>query len=110
MTDPTAAGLERSRVVRAGIWRHDMAHEESSDDSPPQSRLWNAASGQFDGVRLRAAIVARGWTIGEFVDASGVSRACLYNALRGYAVSDRTAIAIAKVLAARQPSPILGEP
>jgi predicted transcriptional regulator len=65
--------------------------------------LWSAASGRFQPVRLRAAIVARGWTVAEFSAASGVSRACLYNVLRHQAASDRTVVRITQTLAAREP-------
>lgn len=69
--------------------------------------LWDPASGRFNAVRLRAAIVSRGWTVGEFAAAAGVSRACLYNALRAWSASDRTAISIATTLATREPLPAL---
>jgi hypothetical protein len=69
--------------------------------------LWDPASGRFHPVRLRAAIVARGWTVGEFAATAGVSRACLYNALRGYATSDRTAVRIGTTLSSREPLPVL---
>jgi predicted transcriptional regulator len=63
--------------------------------------LWDAASGRFQPVRLRGAIVGRAWTVREFAMASGVSPACLYNALRGLAVSDRTVVRIVTTLAGR---------
>ena len=66
--------------------------------------LWEPASGRFDPVRLRAAIVTRGWTVGEFAAAARVSRACLYNALRGLAVSDRTVVRVVSTLEARTPT------
>jgi hypothetical protein len=69
--------------------------------------LWDPASGRFDPVRLRAAIVARGWTVGEFAPASHVSRACLYNALRGQAVGDRTVVRIVTTLDTRAPVPLI---
>lgn len=69
----------------------------------PNGALWSAASGRFQPVRLRAAIVARGWTVAEFSAASGVSRACLYNVLRHQAASDRTVVRITQTLAAREP-------
>jgi lambda repressor-like predicted transcriptional regulator len=65
--------------------------------------LWDPASGRFNMVRLRAAIVSRGWTVAEFAATAEVSRACLYNALRAWATSDRTAIRIAATLATREP-------
>jgi hypothetical protein len=70
--------------------------------------LWDPASGRFDPVRLRAAIVARGWTVGEFAATSGVSRACLYNALRSQAAADRTVVRIATTLDTRSPVPLIG--
>ncbi len=70
---------------------------------PTNGALWSAASGRFQPVRLRAAIVARGWTVSEFSVASGVSRACLYNVLRHQAASDRTVVRITQTLAARDP-------
>jgi hypothetical protein len=69
--------------------------------------FWDPASGRFDPVRLRAAIVSRGWTVGEFAATARVSRACLYNALRAWATSDRTAIRIATTLATREPLAVL---
>jgi lambda repressor-like predicted transcriptional regulator len=87
-----------------------------ADEAPPSDRpptyangaLWSAASGRFHPVRLRAAIVARGWTVGEFSAASGVSRACLYNVLRHQAASDRTVIRITQTLAGREPVDVAG--
>jgi hypothetical protein len=69
--------------------------------------FWDPASGRFDPVRLRAAIVSRGWTVGEFAGTARISRACLYNALRAWATSDRTAIKIATTLATREPLAVL---
>lgn len=65
--------------------------------------LWSAASGRFQVVRLRAAIVARGWTVPEFAAIAGISRACMYNALRHQSVSDRTAVRVIRALASRDP-------
>jgi transcriptional regulator of acetoin/glycerol metabolism len=65
--------------------------------------LWSAASGRFQVVRLRAAIVARGWTVSEFAAVAGISRACMYNALRHQSVSDRTAVRVTRALASREP-------
>ncbi len=87
------------------------ADEAPPPDRPPtyaEGALWSAASGRFHPVRLRAAIVARGWTVGEFSAASGVSRACLYNVLRHQAASDRTAVRITQTLAAREPVNLAG--
>jgi hypothetical protein len=63
--------------------------------------LWDPASGRFDPVELRAAIVARGWTVSEFAATAQVSRACMYNALRGQAVSDRTVVRVSRLLDTR---------
>jgi predicted transcriptional regulator len=81
------------------------AIEERAEDRvrQPHGALWSAASGRFQPVRLRAAIVARGWTVVEFSAASGVSRACLYNVLRHQAASDRTVVRITQTLAGRDP-------
>lgn len=65
--------------------------------------FWDARSGVFDGGQLREAIVLRGWTVAEFAQTGTISLACLYNALAGKGVSDRTAIRIFRVLAQRQP-------
>jgi hypothetical protein len=65
-------------------------------------RLWNPRTGIFDAGRLRAAIVARGWTVPEFVSVAGVSRGSLYSALLGRGVTDRTAIRIFKGLSQRE--------
>ncbi len=89
---------------------HHSSEEERRDTlTVVQLRpgLWDPASGRFHVVRLRAAIVSRGWTVAEFAAASGVSRACLYNALRSWASSDRTAIRIATTLATREPLALL---
>jgi lambda repressor-like predicted transcriptional regulator len=56
---------------------------------------------------LRAAIVSRGWTVAEVATTAGVSRPCLYNVLRAWAASDRTAIRIAATLATREPLSVL---
>ncbi len=76
---------------------HTLDAVEERIDGPVRQTpgaLWSAASGRFQPVRLRAAIVARGWTVAEFSAASGVSRACLYNVLRHQAASDRTVVRI----------------
>lgn len=69
----------------------------------PDRPLWDAASGRFNPVALRSAIVGRGWTVRDFAASAGVSRACLYNAMRRRAVSDRTVVRIAATLATREP-------
>jgi hypothetical protein len=45
----------------------------------------------------------RGWTVAEFAKAADVSRGCLYSALVGAGVTDRTAIRIFRALAEREP-------
>lgn len=65
--------------------------------------LWNSRTGVFDVEQLRRAIVLRGWTVAEFVGAAGVSRGCLYGALLGRGVTDRTAIRIFRALSQRDP-------
>jgi lambda repressor-like predicted transcriptional regulator len=69
--------------------------------------LWDAASGRFNPVALRAAIVCRGWTVRDFASAAGISRACLYNVLRRHAASDRTVVRVATTLASREPLHLL---
>ena len=80
----------------------DLSAADSSNVTTPNP-FWNPRSGIFDGAQLQLAIVVRGWTVGEFAKASKVSLACLYNALRGYGVTDKTAIRLFKGLAMRQP-------
>jgi predicted transcriptional regulator len=70
---------------------------------PERPPLWNPRTGIFDPAQLRLAIVMRGWTVVEFVKAAQVSRGCLYNALLGFGVTDRTAIRIFQALAKREP-------
>lgn len=82
-------------------------HRDASTVVHLRPGLWDPASGRFRPARLRAAIVSRGWTVAEFAVTSGVSRACLYNALRSWATSDRTAIRIATTLATREPLAVL---
>lgn len=74
-------------------------HHPNAADAP----FWNSRSGVFDAAQLRQAIVMRGWTVAEFAVFSQVSLACLYNALHGCGVSDRTAIRIFSALGRRQP-------
>jgi len=69
----------------------------------PSKALWNPATGIFDPAQLRLAIVLRGWTVAEFGKAAQVSRGCLYSALAGGGVADRTAIRIFRTLAEREP-------
>lgn len=68
-----------------------------------QTAFWNPQTGIFDASQLRLAIVMRGWTVGEFAKAAKVSHGCLYSALIGCGVTDRTAIRIFQTLAAREP-------
>jgi hypothetical protein len=72
-----------------------------------EAPFWNQRSGVFDGAQLRLAIVIRGWTVAEFAATAKISPACLYNALGGTGISDRTAIRIFQALALRQPLPLL---
>ncbi len=65
--------------------------------------IWNPRTGIFDPGALRAAIVARGWTLPEFIAVAGVSRGSLYSALLGRGVTDRTAIRIFQGLSKRAP-------
>ena len=69
----------------------------------PARRLWNPRTGIFDPVQLRQAIVMRGRTVAEFGKVAQVSRGCLYSALLGFGVTDRTAIRIFQAPAQRQP-------
>jgi lambda repressor-like predicted transcriptional regulator len=69
--------------------------------------LWDAASGRFNPVALRAAIVCRGWTVRDFASTASISRACLYNVLRRQAASDRTVVRVAATLASREPLHLL---
>jgi transcriptional regulator of acetoin/glycerol metabolism len=79
---------------------HRTAAPEST---PPDRPLWDAASGRFNPVALRAAIVCRGWTVRDFAVVAGISRACLYNILRRHAASDRTVVRVGATLATRDP-------
>ena len=78
-----------------------MSPEPSPRRQPPA--LWDARTGIFDPAQLRLAIVIRGWTVGEFGKAAGVSRGALYSALIGHGVTDRTAIRIFQALSERDP-------
>jgi hypothetical protein len=91
---PGGAGLE---AARRGNRR------PASCLRPDTQRLWNPASGQFATALLRAAIVSRGWTVGEFAATAGIGRASVYRALGGRAVSDRTVIRIVAALELRSP-------
>lgn len=73
----------------------------------PTTLFWNPRSGAFDPMQLRLAIVLRRWTVVEFARTAKVSPACLYSALKGCGVTDRTAIRIFQALAMREPTPLL---
>ena len=77
------------------------------DQHASESPFWNPKSGAFDPVQLRLAIVLRRWTVVEFARVSKVSPACLYNALKGCGVTDRTAIRVFQGLAMREPTNLL---
>jgi hypothetical protein len=98
-------------AARPTALAHGRSDDEARRGAPSivqlRPALWDPASGRFNAVRLRAAIVSRGWTVSEFAAAAGVSRACLYNALRAWSASDRTAISIATTLATREPLAVL---
>lgn len=106
---PAPAGAHSPPVGGVVALVHRGRGETDHIVSCPHDRpgLWNPASGRFDTVRLRAAIVSRGWTVAEFAATAGVSRACLYNVLRAWSASDRTAIRIAATLATREPISLL---
>lgn len=108
---PPALSSPHPPVGRPTTLAHGRSDDEKRGDASSilqlRPALWDPASGRFNAVRLRAAIVSRGWTVGEFAAAAGVSRACLYNALRAWSASDRTAISIATTLAAREPLSVL---
>lgn len=87
----------------------DVAPGAEEPRVPGRRRLWDAASGRFDPVRLRSSVVARGWSVPEFAAASEVSRSCLYKALGGYAVGDRTVVRILRTLDSRAPTGLLDE-
>jgi predicted transcriptional regulator len=65
--------------------------------------LWSPETRSFDGVRLRRAIVARGWTVSEFARAARLNVQSVYNALSGKPVRDGTAIRIFETLEKRAP-------
>lgn len=74
-----------------------------ASEIPDRTPFWNPRTGIFDSAQLRMAIVMRGWTVVEFAKVAQVSRGCLYNALMGSGVTDRTAIRIFQTLAKRKP-------
>jgi predicted transcriptional regulator len=65
--------------------------------------FWNPQTGIFDAAQLRLAIVMRGWTVGEFAKAAKISHGCIYGALLGCGVTDRTALRVFQTLATREP-------
>jgi len=69
-------------------------------------RLWSASTSSFNGPMLRRAIITRGWTAQEFAEACDLTAACIYSALRGRRVRDRTALKIFRGLTRRQPSTV----
>jgi hypothetical protein len=71
---------------------------EISDDG-----LWDPITGAFVGVRLHRAIVARGWTLPEFALVTRLHLGSVYNAVKGKAVRDATAIRIFEALEKRRP-------
>lgn len=101
MRSDTAA--ERSAPAAGVAW---SLTTKAAAHSAGRSTLWSAASGSFDGPLLRRAIVARGWTAQEFAEASGLTPASIYSALRGRRVRDRTALKIFRALARREPSAV----
>jgi hypothetical protein len=64
---------------------------------------WDPGTGRFDPIRLRLALVLREWTPETFAVDTGCGRSSLYKALQGRGVRDRTAIAILRGLAQREP-------
>jgi hypothetical protein len=57
----------------------------------------------FDGGALRFAMVMRRWTAAELAEVAEINAKSVYCALRGQRVNDRTALAIFKALAIREP-------
>ena len=108
ITAGSLGGWWRNRMPQGFLKSVGRVPSAPSHEAAPDGGL-AAASRRFDGVRLRAAIVARGWTGGEFAADSRISRACLYKALAGVAVSDRTVVRVVKALG-RSPTPLLDCP
>ncbi len=102
MSGPAQRGLP-FEISRHAFSTRTPQHSVNSDTSHTQAPLWNPKTGIFDPAQLRLAIVMRGWTVGEFAKAAAVSRGCLYSALLGSGVTDRTAIRIFQTLATRDP-------
>lgn len=78
------------------------AHEPKG----PTTGLWDPGSGRFVAVSLRLALVRRDWTPEALAEAAGCSRSSVYKALKGDGVRDRTAMAILRALAHREPWPL----
>jgi hypothetical protein len=57
------------------------------------------ASGRFDPVQLRRALVRRGLSAEEFAQEVACGRSSVFKALTGHGLRDRTAIAILRGLA-----------
>ena len=102
--DPINADGAELRLFRPRLWHRPTPEAGVPSAAGVPARLWNAGSGQFNGVALRAAIVARGWTVREFAVGAQVSKGCIYKALAGRAVSDRTVLRITSLLETRAPS------
>ncbi|PZR83455.1 MAG: hypothetical protein DLM65_01950 [Candidatus Aeolococcus gillhamiae] len=108
MPDDLRSARLRSRPIGAVVIGHGRPRAPSAPANfEADRRLWDAASGRFNPVALRAAIVCRGWTVRDFAASAGVSRACLYNVLRHHAASDRTVVRVAATLASREPLHLL---
>lgn len=77
-------------------------------EAPPAATmpapLWSPATRAFDGDRLHLAVIARGWTIDDFAQVTGLHRASVYSALHGRPVRDTTALRIFQALERRRPS------
>ena len=112
MSDATLRPLHRpyatppDGAVVVDFRRHRAAGARSSVEGD-RAPLRDPASGRFNPVALRAAIVCRGWTVRDFASTAGISRACLYNVLRRQAASDRTVVRVAATLASREPLHLL---
>jgi hypothetical protein len=80
-------------------------HASNSRSSPVRQAppLWNPATGRFDRSSLRLALVRREWTPETFAVDTRCGRSSVYKALQGQGVRDRTAIAILRGLAQREP-------
>lgn len=61
--------------------------------------IYDPASGRFDIVQLRRALIRRGLDVEKFASRSQCSRSSVYKALRGEGVRTRTAIAILRTMA-----------